>query len=360
MVDHYVPHYDKDAGSRTIYQYIKLFVNCGYNVKFIGDNFYPHEPYTTILEQMGVEVLYSSYYEKHWKEWIKENAEWIHFAFLNRPHITEKYIEYIKKNTSAKIIYYGLDLHYLREYREYLVTGDENLKQSSEKWKEKEFYIMRTADISYTLSDYEAEEIKRVDPTINVRIIPVYIYAQIKHFDYFPEERSNLMFIGGFSHKPNVDAVLWFHNQIWPLIKQLNQTLKIYILGSNPPAEIKALNTDDFVIKGFVSDEELDMFYHNCKLAVVPLRYGAGIKGKVVEAMRYQLPVITTSIGAEGIDSGEILFIEDDAQKFAEKLLNIYSDNELLKEHSRKEVAFVNKNLTEDVTRKIIEKDFSI
>ncbi len=132
MVDHYVPQYDKDAGSRTVYQYIKLFVEQGYNVIFIGDNFFPHQPYTQALQQMGVEVLYGSYYANHWKEWLKENGENIDYAFLNRPHIAPKYIDEIRKYTCAKIIYYGHDLHFLRERREYEVTKDKAKLKSSD------------------------------------------------------------------------------------------------------------------------------------------------------------------------------------------------------------------------------------
>ena len=359
IVDHYVPHYDKDAGSKTVYQYVKMFCSMGYNVKFIGDNFYPHEPYTTALEQLGVEVLYGSYYANHWKEWIKANGKFIAFVFLNRPHIAVNYIDYIRENTNAKIVYYGHDLHFLREMREYQLTGNEALKQSSEDWKKKELQLMRKADLSYYPSEVEVTEIHKIDKEIKVRAIPAYIYEKVETWNYTAVQRQDLMFIGGFGHRPNIDAVLWLYQEIWSLVKKKNEQIKIYILGSNPPEEIKQLNQEDFVIKGFVSDEELLDFYTKCRISIVPLRYGAGIKGKVVEAMHYQLPVITTSIGAEGLDeTGKTLCIADEAEAFAQKIIELYEDHSKLADYSKQAWQYVNETFTVEAAKKIIEHDF--
>jgi len=98
VIDHYVPHFDKDAGSRSTYMYLKRLVEKGLNVKFIGDNFFRHEPYTTQLEQLGIEVLVGNYYAKNWKNWILKNAQFIDTVYMHRPHITRKYIEFIKQN----------------------------------------------------------------------------------------------------------------------------------------------------------------------------------------------------------------------------------------------------------------------
>lgn len=359
IVDHYVPHFDKDAGSKTVYQYIKLFCQAGYNVKFIGDNFYRHEPYTTALEQLGVEVLVGNYYANHWKDWVKANAKYIDFAFLNRPHIAVNYIDFIRKNTNAKIVYYGHDLHFLREMREYELTGNEEVKHSSESWKQKELNLMRVADIAYYPSEVEVEEVHKIDAEIAVRAIPAYIYEVVDYCSYDGEKRKDLMFIGGFGHRPNVDAVLWFYQNIWPIVKQQSPDIKMHILGSNPPDEIKQLNQADFIIEGFVTEEKLEQFYQTCRISVVPLRYGAGIKGKVVEAMHYQMPIITTSIGAEGIDTtGEVLCIADDAETFVQKIIELYNNQSLLENYSKHALEYVNQHFTAEAARKILAMDF--
>lgn len=129
MVDHYVPTFDRDAGSKTTYQYLKMFLKKGYVVKFLGDNFLHEEPYTTTLLQMGIEVLYGDTYAAGIWDWLKTNGDEISFAYLNRPHIAAKYVDFIKDYTNMKVIYYGHDLHFLRLGREYELTGDINIKR---------------------------------------------------------------------------------------------------------------------------------------------------------------------------------------------------------------------------------------
>ncbi|WNX84095.1 glycosyltransferase [Agathobaculum sp. NTUH-O15-33] len=361
MVDHYVPMYDKDAGSRTVFQYIKLFVNMGYNVKFIGDNFYPHQPYTQTLQQLGVEVLIGPYYAKHWKDWLKENGANIGYAFLNRPHIAANYIEEIRKHTNARIIYYGHDLHFLRERREYELTGDAGLLASSEKWKQKELALMRKADVAYYPSYIEKEEIQQLAPDVNVKAIPAYLFSGVEAQPYHAEMRRDAMFIGGFGHRPNVDAVKWLATEVMPhLLKRLPE-LTVYILGSNPPDEVKTLESEHLRIMGFVTDEELERYYSACRLDLVPLRYGAGIKGKVVEAMRYGMPVVTTSVGAEGISGADsILTVADSAEEFAQKAASLYQNGEELTARSAASYRYIREKFSPENARQIVGPDFDM
>lgn len=359
-VDHYVPEFDKDAGSRTTFQYIKMLVNKGYLVKFLPDNFNDNQPYTSILEQMGVEVLYGLYYQDRIKKWILENKNNIDIVYFNRPHITAKYIDFIKENTEIKIIYYGHDLHFLREMREYEVTGDELHKEESEKWKKIELDIMRKSDVVYYPSYIEEEAIHKIDKKINVKAITAYIFDNIDTkttFDF--NSKKGILFVGGFRHRPNVDGVLWFANNVYPIIrKKLN--IPFYIVGSNAPKEIKKLGKrSGIIVKGFVSDEELKELYSNTKMVVAPLRYGAGIKGKIVEAMYNGIPVVTTSIGAEGIkDAEKIMKIADDQEDFAEKVLNLYNDEKELQKMSLDSRKNISKYFNQEAAWKIIEEDF--
>lgn len=360
MVDHYVPQFDKDAGSRTVYQYLKLFVDKGFDVKFIGDNFYQHEPYTTVLQQMGIEVLYGPYYAKNWKEWILENVAEFDYVFLNRPHISVKYIDFFCKNTEAKIIYYGHDLHFLREQRRYELEKDVAILEEAAKCKENEFAIMRQADIVYYPSSIEIEEIAKNDASIHAKAIIAYIFDDVRTGLYDMNDRRNIMFVGGFVHKPNVDAVVWFAKEVFPKVVSELPDIKLYIIGSNPSEDVLRLADDHVIVKGFVSDGELENFYRSCRIAVVPLRYGAGIKGKVVEAMRFGIPVVTTSVGTEGIMGAEdILCVADDAKKMGEEIVSLYSNAEKLKEMSARSCEYIQKHFSAENAWNIIEEDFS-
>ena len=361
MVDHYVPHFDKDAGSRTVFQYLKLFVKAGFNVKFIGDNFHQHEPYTTALQQMGVEVLYGPDCAKNWKRWVKDNAEHFDYVFLNRPHIAPKYLEFFRQNTKARIVYYGHDLAFLREMREFEITGDVSFKESAAEWLPKELALMRSADMAYYPSYVEVDEIHNIDPQIQVKAIPAYLFEGVNWEGYEFDSRKDIMFIGGFGHRPNVDAVKWLAREILPELLKYLPEIKIHILGSNAPKEVLELASEHLIMEGFVTDEELENFYRNSRIALVPLRYGAGIKGKVVEAMRYGTPVVTTSTGAEGIPNAqEAMLVEDDAVTLAKRIAELYNDEDKLVSMSRSGISYIQENYSYDNAIKVIGPEFDL
>lgn len=361
MVDHYVPQFDRDAGSRTVFQYLKLFVSQGFNVKFIGDNFYQHEPYTTVLQQLGIEVLYGPECAAHWKDWIIDNAEHFDYVFLNRPHIAPKYLDFLRLYTHARIMYYGHDLAFLREMREYEVTGDASFRDSAKEWMPKELALMREADMAYYPSYVEVDEIHKLDPDIRVKAIPAYLFENVEWEGYDFAARKDIMFIGGFGHRPNVDAVKWLAEDILPALRKLLPGVKIHVLGSNPPKEVQALASSDLIIEGFVTDEQLDAFYRESRISLVPLRYGAGIKGKVIEAMRNGTPVVTTPTGAEGIkDAESVMAVEETAEALAKRIAGLYNDEAALTELSRRSVDYVKKNYSPANAIQVIGPEFDL
>ena len=360
FVDHYVPTFDKDAGSKTTFQYIKMFIERGYVVKFLPDNFAKSEPYTSILEQMGVEVLYGNEMRTNIFEWIENNQSNIDIAYLNRPHIATKYIDFIKEKTNIKVIYYGHDLHFLRERREYELTGDVERKNASAYWKSMELDLMRKASISYYPSNVEVDYIHTFDKKINVKAITAYVFEKFGNIYYNPDIREGVLFVGGFSHPPNADALKYFLDNMWDEIYAQIKA-PFYIVGSNATDEIKALHNEakGIIFKGFVSEEELKELYEKVRLVVVPLRYGAGVKGKVIEALYYNDPVITTSVGAEGIDNSyNQMLVADEPVDFVEKCVNLYNDKEALKAMSKAADDYVKNKHSIEAVWEIIREDF--
>ena len=359
VIDHYVPQYDKDAGSKTTFMYLKMLVKKGYQVTFLGDNFYPHQPYTSVLQQMGILVLYGPKYAENCKEWLIENLPYFDVVYLNRPHITIKYIDLIKEHATGRIIYYGHDLHFLRIHREYELSGDKKLLEESEKWKEQELYIMHKADMNYYPSEVECTEIHKIDPEIPVKAITAYVYDRFQNIAYMPEKRDGLLFVGGFGHTPNLDAVQWFLDKIYPEVYQTTHA-PFYIVGSNAPKEITELTTEGVVVKGFVSEEELQQLYSSCRMAVVPLRYGAGVKGKVVEALYYGIPIVTTSVGAEGIEGvDDIVAVQDEEKALIETITKLYDNQAALIEMHNKSQKYICDHFSTDAAWSVIAKDFN-
>ncbi|WP_022760456.1 glycosyltransferase [Butyrivibrio sp. AD3002] len=362
LIDHYIPKYDMDSGSKCTFMYLEQFEKMGMQVTFIGDNFAPDEPYRTELTQQGIEILCGSHYMKHWEEWLSINGKYFDYAYTQRPHIAPKYIDAIRKYTNAKLFYFDVDLVHLREQREYEISHDIKLKESSEKWKKIEFEIFDTADVIHVVGSYEEEYLKKLLPDKKIRNIPIFIYTDEKsNIEKDFAKREDILFVGGFAHPPNLDAVMWFAKEIFPGIVKKYPSIRWHIVGSKPPEELMKLASDNIIIDGFLSDEELEELYRSCRIAVVPLRYGAGVKGKVVEAAYYQIPMITTPIGAEGIpDDMDTMIVKESAEDIMNAICDLYEDYERLRKMSDNGKAFIQKHYSLSAVRDVLSMDMDI
>jgi len=362
VVDHYIPTFDQDTGSRTIYQYLKLLVEIGYSVKLIPDNFYHDPKYATVYEQLGIEILYGPYYVNNWKRWLKENSPYIQHVLLCRPHISIKYIDFIRKNMNVKLTYFGVDLQYLREMREYELTGDAGLKRSAEKWEKIEYQLMEEADISLTLSVYEKEIIAPRIGADKAWISPVFFYTkeEIERQTMTLGNRAGLLFVGGFNHHPNVDGVLWFVREVLGKVREAIPECTFYIVGSHPTAEVLAVADEHVVVTGFVSDEELEEYYKRARVVVIPLRYGAGVKGKTIEAMYHGVPIVSTSTGTEGLENIESYVpCVDDAEGFAQRVIELYQKTDAqMEEIHDTYMRYINKHYSYESAKALFERIF--
>jgi GT2 family glycosyltransferase len=319
FIDHYVPHYDKDAGSRSTFMWVQQMLEMGYRVMFMGANFFPHQPYTRTLQQLGVEVLTGEYMARNQDRWLRENAPYIDRIYLHRPHVAEQFLDSLEKMAPRPpIIFFGHDLHYLRIQREFEVAGEENLLRSSQKWRKREFAVFDRVDKVYYPSAVEVEEILREKPDLDLRAIPLYILPEKELPPYQFESTADILFVGGFNHPPNVDGICWFVEEVLPLVTSARPDIRLHVVGSNPTDAVEALQSDQVVVYGYLSDKELDDLYRRVRQVIVPLRFGAGVKGKVIEALQKNRPLVTTPVGAEGIPAAaSVMNIADTAAEFA-------------------------------------------
>jgi O-antigen biosynthesis protein len=330
FIENNVPKWDKDAGSLTIFNYIMLFKKIGFQVSFIPDNLIPLMPYTNVLLQNGVEVMYG---KSSFSSWIRENGKYIDVAWLARPDVSIKYVYKINKFSNANILYYVHDLHYLREQRHYLVEKNPAILREANRLKKVEFEIFDKCDIVLTPSYVEKRVLSSELPEKHIEVIPPYIDFENKDLQKYSnipfDEREHLIFLGGFSHTPNLDSILWFINDIFPILIKMLPNVKLFVIGNDPPESLNKLASSNIVITGYVRD--LATHFSKAKVFIAPLRYGAGVKGKIVTSMSYGVPVVTTSIGNEGIgleDSEEIM-IADEPNLFAQKIYELYTNKDI-------------------------------
>src|SRR5271167_2552071 len=329
-IDHYVPQFDRDAGSRTMYEYLKMFVDAGFQVSFWPDNLYYDRQYVRALQDFGVEVLYGDELIGRFPDWIKQNGAYFDYAFLSRAHTCTHYIDDIAQHSAAKILYYGHDLTFSRLEKEYALTGRSELLGEIEHWRAAETNMWKKSDVIYYPAQDEVDWVARRAPDKQVRTFAIYMYPD-KAIQTARERlgrdlrnRPMVMYVGGFAHRPNGDAVLWFVREILPNVKRMVPEIVTIVAGSNAPPEVASLASEDIVVTGYISDAVLEWFYLTTNLVIAPLRFGGGMKGKIIEATRFGVPVVTTACGAGGfVGAEDFLEIADAPEDFANSVVKV-------------------------------------
>ncbi|MGE7138649.1 glycosyltransferase [Luteibacter sp. NPDC031894] len=333
VIDHYIPQPDRDAGSRAIYQLLMLLVRNGYSVKLWPENLWHDAQYARPLQDAGVEVLYGGEYVGQFERWIRDNGGEIDAVIFSRPHVSVNFIDAVAAHSNARRLYYGHDIHHLRLAEELKVRPSEEVRMDMERFRAMEESLWSRMDAIYYPSSLETEYVNKWaadrHADINAFTIPLYAY------DGVPEgardnlaDREGILFVAGFGHPPNVDGAAWFVNSVLPHVRRAYPGIRVTLAGSNPSDDVLALANDGIVVTGFVSDDVLASLYRASRVAIAPLRFGGGMKGKVLEAMRNGLPLVTTSTGLQGLaDAADFTFASDDAEAFAADVLRLLNDD---------------------------------
>jgi glycosyltransferase involved in cell wall biosynthesis len=343
VVDHYVLQPDRDAGSRSTMAIIAGLLKVGFTVKFWPDNLWYDPVYTPQLQQLGVEVIYGSRHVGRFQQWLAATEGCVSHVLLNRPHIAINYVDILASFKNIKVVYYGHDLHFERLQRECAINPSASLEKDIEYFYKLESSIWSKVDTVLYPSQDEAETVKRLLPSANAAAISPYVYEGLEAFSQRnPVLGHKIIFVAGFGHPPNTDAAVWFVKEILPLIKMQYPEVELYLIGSSPTEQVMQLKSNAIHVTGYVTDEELAAHYASARVAVVPLRFGAGVKNKVIEAMAFGTPLVTTEIGAQGIAKlDEIIPVTSDAQKFSEYVNALLKNDIEWKKVSKNGVSFV-------------------
>lgn len=339
MIDACTPTPDKDAGSTVVSFYTKIFTSLSCKTTFIpAANFLYLDPYTPHLQSIGVECLYAPHVvdvESH----LRERGSEYDVVILFR-QLAAKYIDVVRECCPrAVVIFNPIDLDYLREERQAIVESSAELAQQAKQTKALELETVRKVDGTIVVSEAECEILNRDIPGANVTTIPILFSVKGNRAPF--DERRDVFFLGGYQHKPNLDAVFYFVRSIWPLVKQKLPEAKFYVLGSNVTQEILALATDGVVVVGYVQD--LSHYLDRCRMSVVPLRYGADMKGKIGTSMSCGVPCVATSVAVEGLGlkQGENILVGDTPENFAQEVVTLYTDKRLWDHLSISGLSFV-------------------
>ena len=334
VVDHYVPQPDRDAGSRAMWQLMGVLQRQGMSVKFWPQNLHYDPVYAPLLQQEGVEVFYGHHYADSFEEWIAENGRYLDYVVLSRPHISVEFIDAVRRHTSAKVIYYGHDIHHLRLREQMKVDPDPEVVVEAERYKKLEEQMWSKSDLILYPADGETDLVRDwllgKGSKAMAQTIPLYAYDSVADAPAANlQERRDLLFVAGFAHTPNADGAAWFVREVLPKVREAYPDIHLYLVGSHPNATVLDLAGPGITVTGYVSDEALAGYYQRARVVVAPLRYGGGMKGKVLEAMRHGVPCVTSAAGAQGLaDTHEFLVATDSAQEFALKVNELLRDND--------------------------------
>ncbi|RDC54752.1 glycosyltransferase [Pedobacter chinensis] len=328
IIDDTIPEADKDSGSVRLVHIIEILISLNYHVIFVPNDGLKKNGYFEKLTNIGVEVLYRFPNRNSMINLLLNKLDLIDVAWICKPQNNKEFEFLFSYNSKMKWIYDTIDLHFVREEREAALLNDAKIKQSASETKEQELAFAKAADITIAITTDEKEILQHYGIKKTVVIPNIHIAQENKHFVPF-EERSGLIFIGGYAHKPNIDAVIYLSNEIMPLVWLKNPTIKLTLLGSNPSKEVMDLASEKIEVTGYV--EDVSGYFNNSRVFVAPLRFGAGMKGKIGQSLSFALPIVTSEIGAEGIGlvQGRDYLLAATADEFASHILRLYEDKTL-------------------------------
>ena len=325
FIDNSIPEPDKDAGSNAAFEHMLSLQRLGFKVTFIpADNMARIEPYTSNMQRRGIECLYHPYYFSV-EDVFRKKPIPFDLVYVHRYSNASKYAGMIRQHfPNARIIYCVADLHFLRLQREAAVQNDIGLREEADQLRQLEVSAMSFVDCVIVHSAAEAELLREIAPHVEVAVIPWTIATrELKKTEV---ERPAIAFIGGYRHTPNIDGAKWAVQSIMPVLRKLVPGIELLLVGSHMPPELSSLAAADIVPLGYVPS--LDDVFERVQLTMAPLRYGAGIKGKVLESFAAGIPCVMTSVAAEGIDlpSELKLLVADDAEGLAERVATLCHD----------------------------------
>jgi O-antigen biosynthesis protein len=353
LIDATTPQPDHDSGSVRIVAMMTLLREMGYQVSFMPENRLWVERYSSALQQAGIEVLCAPQVSEL-EAWLSEHGTDLDLVVVSRHYVLTPIISMIRQYCSRALLAFDtVDLHFLREEREAEVTGSESIAEQARATRQQELSLVKSADTTLVVSPVERELLAELVPGADVRIVSN--IHEVMGSSRGWEDRHGLMFVGGFQHLPNVDAARWLVAEIFPRVRAAIPDVELHLIGSRMPSEILSIDAPGVRVHGFV--EALGPFLDGCRVSVAPLRYGAGVKGKVNQAMSHGLPVVATTCAAEGmfLENGKDVLVADLAEDFAEQVIRVHQDRELWKRLSHGGLANVEQYFSRSAARRALE-----
>lgn len=337
VIDHRTPQPDHDAGSVVTMGMIEALQANGYKVTFLPENMAFNDRYTRDLQRRGVECIYGLVQNTP-ADYLKLYGGLFDVVLVYRYGVLWNLHDAIQQYCpKARLILHAADLHFLREERGASVTATTTAEPS--RTKRRELAMIQVADCTIVHSSHEAELLATLLPEATVYCFPLIIDVKGSARPF--ADRADFAFVGGYEHTPNLDAARYFIADVLPLIVARLPDVVFKVVGSKMPDSLRAMAGPNIEMVGFVDD--LASVLDTVRLTVAPLRFGAGVKGKVVSSMSYGVPCVGSTLAIEGMDlrPGEDVMVADTPEAIAEAVVRAYTDEALWNTLSANGLAFV-------------------
>ena len=325
IVDHQIPDPTMDAGSVRMAEIVKLLNEGGHLVHFVGLGNLARSTWSFSREAAHT----------HWETDLDGLARALRMirssqpmVVLSRPDIYARSLPIVLDVLpDARIAFDSVDALGRRLEQELEVALDSHPGKVAKAKREfaaalrLERLAVRSADCVISVSALDTEYFRQIDAAVPIVEIPM-IHHPVNELPA-PEGRDGVLFVGGYRHPPNVDAAIYLAEEVMPLVWKNNPNVTLTLAGSHPPEEVQALAGPRTSVPGWV--ESLDHLYTTTRVVVAPVRYGAGVNGKITEALSLGLPVVTTSVGAKnaGLKDGSHVLVGDEPNEIASHIVHL-------------------------------------
>jgi GT2 family glycosyltransferase len=346
VFDDRIPTPDRDAGSLRMLNILRALSEWCHPV-FITTSKQVWPVYERQLWKEGVETASALDFRRLMRE-RKFRA-----AVVSRPFVAEALLGHIRRaDPRVRVVFDMVDVHFIRHAREAELTGDAAAAREAERFRRTETRLARAADLLWCNSSADREAMEREAPGVPSVVIPT---IHRTHAGGLPfGERKHLLFVGNFSHRPNEDGVRFFVREVLPVVREELPGVEMLLVGDGAPQEFSQLSEKGVRLLGYVPD--VDPLFARARVFVAPIRFGAGVKGKIGEALAYAIPLVTTTVGAEGMSlrDGEEALIADTAPAFAAAVVRLYRDEELWRRLASNAHAHVERHFSPRVVGRIV------
>lgn len=328
VIDALTPMPDRDSGSLRLVNLMRLLREEGAHVVFLPADLKHSGAYTQALQAMGVETWHAPFVAGV-PAWMREHGARFDSVIVCRHYVARSFLPLLREYAPrAQLVFDTIDLHYLREQRAAEVAGDAAMARTAQRTRALELEVIARSDLTLVVSRAERALLADDAPAERVEVLSNLHHVAGPGAPF--AQRRDLVFVGGFRHPPNVDAVRWFVEAAFPRVRARLPDVRFHCIGGDLVEAIQTLSTRDGVtVHGHVPD--IAPYMDGCRVGLAPLRYGAGVKGKVNLSMAHGQPVVATTCAIEGMHArdGHDVLVADDADAFADAVVRLYEDQAL-------------------------------